>query len=112
MRNLRVVRNGLGSLLVALHSENTHLGVRQDVQHRVEHSHPGAENRDDHDRVLDLHARRLRDRRDDGNLDGAKVLEALDRKELRDLVDELAELLRLCVDVAHERDAVLYQRMG
>ena len=32
-------------------------------------------------------------------------------KQFRNLVHELAELLRLCVDVAHERDAMPDERM-
>ena len=82
------------------------------MQHRVKHAHSGAENRNDHDGVFDLHSRRLRDRGSDRNLDGSQVLQALDCEKFRNLVHELAELLRLCVDVAHERDAMPDERMG
>ena len=81
------------------------------MQHRVEHAHAGAEDRHDHYRVLDLDARRLGDRSDNRNLDGSQVLQALDSKKFRNLVHEFTELLWLCIDVAHQRDAMPDERM-
>ena len=81
------------------------------MQHRVQHAHPRAQDRDDHDGILDLRARSLRKRRRDGDLDGPEVLQALERQELGEFADEFAEELRLCVYVAHERYAMPDERM-
>ena len=109
--DFRVVGDGLGRGLVALHAEDADLRVGEDVEHGVEHAHAGAQDRDDDDGVLDLDARRLGDRRRDGDFDRAQVLQAFDGEEFRDFVDKLAKLLRFGVDVAHQRDAMLDERV-
>ena len=105
-RDFCVVGNRLGCCLVALHAEDSDLCVGKDTQHCVEHTHASPKNRHNHYRVLDLYACSLGDRSDNWNLDSTQVLQALDCKKLRNLVHELTELLWLCVDVAHQRDAM------
>ncbi len=110
-RHLRVVGHRLGGLLVALHAQHADLGVGQHVEHRIQHPHARAQNRHEHDLLVDHVPDRLRHGRLD--LDGlrAQALEGLEREELGDFVHELAEEFRGRALVAHEGHAMVDERM-
>ncbi len=110
-RHLGVVGDRLGRILVALHTEDADLGVGQHAEHRVEHAHAGAEDRHQHDVLVDERAAGLRHRGDDVDGLHPHVLERLECEKLGDLVHQLAEELRRGRLVAHQGHAVVHERV-
>ena len=81
------------------------------MQHRVEHAHAGAENRHQHNLLVNPLSHRLGDGRLDLDLLRLEILERLKGEKLGDFIHQFAEQFRRCGLVTHEGHAVIDERM-
>ena len=112
LRHLLVVPARHRGHLVTLEAEVAHLGLRDELEERVEHPEPRAQHRHrDHARRQPPHGRGL-ERRLDGGLGERQIPRRLRDQEQAHPVGELAEHVARCVPVPERGEDVLHERVA
>ena len=96
---------------VAEQPEMPHLGGRHELQHRVDHAEPCAQDRHEPDPLAELTGLGVLERGRHGDRRDAHVLQGLVAEQPRQLAHDLPELLRLRLLVAQDRELVEDGRM-